>query len=285
MPTLIRPDGAEIHYEVHGSGYPLLLLAPGGVSSEIAAWERSAFNPIERFSSDFMVIAMDQRYAGRSRAPLMPFSYEQTLGDQIAVLNDLTLPRAHVMGGCIGCAFALRMMDEATARVSAAVLQDPVGLDETNGMGTYSRRFNETIRVARAEGLGAVVAAAKQNPRFVDNPAGGPWSQRLHDQDAFEGALMSLGREGYIATVIDFRDGIWPWQQPFISVNEVAVERIPHPLLILPGSDELHPTGVAEKLAALAPDAELMDVDCRAPANVDATVEHVREFLLRNTPA
>ena len=66
--------------------HPLLLLAPGGVG-EIAAWERSAFNPIERFSSDFMVIAMDQRYAGRSRAPLMPFSYEQTLGDQIAVLN------------------------------------------------------------------------------------------------------------------------------------------------------------------------------------------------------
>ena len=36
MPTISRPDGSTIHYEVFGSGYPLLLIAPGGVSSEIA---------------------------------------------------------------------------------------------------------------------------------------------------------------------------------------------------------------------------------------------------------
>jgi hypothetical protein len=30
MPTLQRPDG-EIHYEVHGSGFPVLLFAPGGL--------------------------------------------------------------------------------------------------------------------------------------------------------------------------------------------------------------------------------------------------------------
>ena len=29
MPIFTRSD-AEIHYEVHGSGYPLLLFAPGG---------------------------------------------------------------------------------------------------------------------------------------------------------------------------------------------------------------------------------------------------------------
>jgi hypothetical protein len=29
MPTLKVPDG-EIHYEVHGSGYPLTIFAPGG---------------------------------------------------------------------------------------------------------------------------------------------------------------------------------------------------------------------------------------------------------------
>ena len=28
MPVFMRPD-AEIHYEVHGSGFPLLLFAPG----------------------------------------------------------------------------------------------------------------------------------------------------------------------------------------------------------------------------------------------------------------
>ena len=284
MPSLIRPDGTEIYYEVHGQGYPLLLLAPGGVSSDIAGWQGRAFNPIQRFKSDFMVIAMDQRHAGRSRSPLIPFSYGQTMGDQIAVLNDLGVARAHVMGGCIGCAFALRLLDEAPARISAAVLQDPVGRDATNSMGTYYAKFNETLRVCRSEGLDAVVAAAKQNGRFVDNAAGGPWSQRLHDQDAFAGAVRSLGREGYIALVVDFRDGIWPVGSEFFSVNEVAVKRIGQPLLILPGNDELHPTGVAERLGALALNAETLTVDCREPAHVEVTVERIRRFLQDNTP-
>ena len=34
MPVFTRPD-AEIHYEVHGSGFPLLLFAPGGLSSQL----------------------------------------------------------------------------------------------------------------------------------------------------------------------------------------------------------------------------------------------------------
>ena len=32
MPVFSRPD-AEIYYEVHGSGFPLLLFAPGGLRS------------------------------------------------------------------------------------------------------------------------------------------------------------------------------------------------------------------------------------------------------------
>ena len=66
VPTITRPDGATIYFEIHGSGYPLLLIAPGGVSSQIAFWTgRSAVNPIRDFASDFTVIAMDQRHAGK----------------------------------------------------------------------------------------------------------------------------------------------------------------------------------------------------------------------------
>ena len=35
MANVMRPDGAELHYQVTGAGVPLLLLAPGGVSSQI----------------------------------------------------------------------------------------------------------------------------------------------------------------------------------------------------------------------------------------------------------
>ena len=44
MPVFKRPD-AEIYYEVHGSGYPLLLFAPGGLRSQLAFWRHSPSNP------------------------------------------------------------------------------------------------------------------------------------------------------------------------------------------------------------------------------------------------
>src|SRR6185437_13655337 len=121
MPEIKRPDGATIHYEVSGSGYPLLLIAPGGVSSQVEFWQRSAINPIARFASDFTVIAMDQRHAGRSLAPMRPFSYDLCNADQLAVLDALGFERAHVMGGCIGCAHILRLVKNAPGRISAAV--------------------------------------------------------------------------------------------------------------------------------------------------------------------
>ena len=37
MPMFKRPD-AEIHYEVYGSGFPILLYAPGGLKSQMEMW-------------------------------------------------------------------------------------------------------------------------------------------------------------------------------------------------------------------------------------------------------
>ncbi|HEY7293834.1 MAG TPA: alpha/beta hydrolase, partial [Dehalococcoidia bacterium] len=185
MPAIARPDGATIHYEVVGQGFPLLLIAPGGVSSQISFWERSAINPMKEFARDFMVIGMDQRHAGQSHAPATPFSYDQTAADQLAVLDAVGARQAHVMGGCIGCAHAWRLIRDAPDRISAAVCQDPVGLDETNTLGTFYHQFNETIRVARAEGMAAVVRAALENPVFGLNNAAGPFAARLHDDPAF----------------------------------------------------------------------------------------------------
>jgi|GEM_PF-2713999 hypothetical protein len=54
-----------IHYETLGNGFPLLLLPPGGMKAEIAAWGRAAFNPVEIFSREYMVVALDERNAGQ----------------------------------------------------------------------------------------------------------------------------------------------------------------------------------------------------------------------------
>ena len=67
MPTFERP-GATIHYEDSGHGFPVLLIAPGGMRSTIGAWGHAPWNPVEHLADRYRVIAMDQRNAGGSVA-------------------------------------------------------------------------------------------------------------------------------------------------------------------------------------------------------------------------
>jgi len=285
MPHVQRPDGATIHYELFGQGYPLLLIAPGGITSQIGIWERSAVNPIREFADGFMVVGMDQRHAGGSPAPAKPFSYAAAAADQIAVLDAIGARTAHVMGGCIGCAYVFNLIKSAPGRISAAVCQDPVGLDETNSPGTFYAMFNETMRLARAEGMGAVVDAAMKNPLFMLNNGAGPFSQRLHDDPAFREELRTMQVESYVALIVRFRDGVWPLDAPYFTVSEEWMRNCPVPVLVLPGSDVFHPTGVAKKICREAPRARCLDVDCRSAEKLPATVEAIRSFLREHTPA
>jgi len=285
MPTITRPDGATIRYEEYGSGYPLLLIAPGGVSSQVEFWQRSIIHPIERFAGDFRVIAMDQRHAGRSLAPMRPFSYDTCNADQLAVLDHLGIERAHVMGGCIGCAYIWRLISNAPGRITAAVAQDPVGLDESNDIEVFYRMFHETMRVARAEGVEAVIRAAQENPLFVMNNAAGPFAPLLNASAEARAELLQMGRERYIALIVEFRDGIWPPNPPYFTVTEEWMRRMQTPVLVLPGRDQFHPTGVAQKICREAPNARCLAPECREPENLEATVEEIRAFLREHTPA
>ena len=279
MPEVTRPDGAVIHYETWGDGHPLLLIAPGGVNSEIAFWLRSAINPIEEFSDEFLVIGMDQRHAGRSWQAPPVFSYELTAGDQLAVLDAVGVDRSHAWGGCIGVAHALRLAQEAPGRISAVVGQDPVGLDKTNSIDVFTRMFEPTIALAREQGAAAVVASALDNPTFVVNNGGGPLALRINRDAAFRAEIEAQTADEYIALIEEFSAGVWPDLPPLMSVEESWLPRCETPLLILPGSDPFHPTGVAHLICERAPSARCLDVDCRSDEQRAGTIATIRAFL------
>jgi pimeloyl-ACP methyl ester carboxylesterase len=132
VPTFTRGDVA-IHYEVYGVGHPVLLFAPGGMRSSIPYWDSAPFHPVRELSSQFQVIAVDQRNAGQSRAPVSANDGWQTYtGDHVALLDHLGIERCHVLGGCIGGAFGLSLVSAIATRVTAAVLQQPIGLAGEN---------------------------------------------------------------------------------------------------------------------------------------------------------
>lgn len=136
MPTFDRKDPATgraitIHYEEQGSGHPVLALAPGGLNSAGALWDRAPWNPVTQLADEFRVIAMDQRNAGASSGPITGgdgwHSYAE---DQLALLDHLGVDRFSVIGMCIGGAFILKLIETAPQRVAAAVALQPIGLED-----------------------------------------------------------------------------------------------------------------------------------------------------------
>jgi pimeloyl-ACP methyl ester carboxylesterase len=137
MPSFDR-GRVSIYYEEYGQGFPLLLFAPGGMRSSIAHWGQSPWNPIAELAGDFRVVAMDQRNAGRSRAPVRADDgWHVYTADHAALLDHLGIERCHVLGGCIGGPYCLGLMQAAPDRVAAAVLQQPIGRSGENRQAFY----------------------------------------------------------------------------------------------------------------------------------------------------
>ena len=95
-------DGCRIHYRVSGraSAPPLLMIQ--GLGMDKHGWDIQRFV----FSMRYRVIALDNRGAGRSDKPTGDYDLGQMAADAVAVLDDVGVDRAHVVGASMGGAIA-----------------------------------------------------------------------------------------------------------------------------------------------------------------------------------
>ena len=87
--------------------------------------------------------------AGRSTAPIFARDgWDAYTADQVGLLDHLGIERCHVLGGCIGCSYAFGLAAEG--RVSAAVLQNPIGVH--NNRDAFYEMFDGWAAALREEG-------------------------------------------------------------------------------------------------------------------------------------
>ena len=83
----------RIHYEEAGSGFPLLLIAGGGLNSTISGLKRGdPFHAIEEFKGEYRCIGLDLRNAngGQSSGPLdIDRPWDSHTDDQLDVMDHL----------------------------------------------------------------------------------------------------------------------------------------------------------------------------------------------------
>ena len=96
-------------------------------------WALMPWNPLAALTDDFQVIAMDQRNAGQSTAPISATDgWDTYTTDQLALMDHLGVDRFAVAGMCIGGPYITGLCMAAPERVAAAVILQPIGLDNNH---------------------------------------------------------------------------------------------------------------------------------------------------------
>lgn len=112
MPVLQR-DRAQIYYESKGQG-PAIVFAHGA-GGNAAIW----FNQIAEFAGDYQCIAFDHRGFARSPAQGDALSVQDFRDDLLAIMDELDVAQAHLVGQSMGGFTVLRTVLDAPDRVSS----------------------------------------------------------------------------------------------------------------------------------------------------------------------
>ena len=130
--SFFEKGAVRIHYEEAGSGFPLLLIAGGGLNSNISriTGDYPPFNAMREFGDEYRCTAFDLRNAppGQSSGPLeIDRPWDSHTDDQLALMDHLGFDKFMVLGFCIGGPLIWNLIRRAPDRVVAGVLAMPSG--------------------------------------------------------------------------------------------------------------------------------------------------------------
>ena len=239
----------RIHYEETGSGFPLLLIAGGGMNSTMSRLITSPFNPIEEFKGEHHCIASDLRNAndGRSSGPLeIERPWDSYTDDHLGLMDHLGIDKFMVLGFCIGGPFIWNLLRRAPDRIAAAVLAQPVGFDP-------------------------------QMPTVMYDSGMTGWGPEL----------IKRRSEITMEMVDTFLTRMFRTNADFVfTVTRDFVRTCQTPVLILPDDSRAHPYAAAMEAAMLAPKAELSMFPWKEPTErIPLAVRQIRSFLRAHRPA
>jgi pimeloyl-ACP methyl ester carboxylesterase len=113
---MLTADGAEPWFDVRGAGPDVLFVQGVGVTSQ--AWSPQ----IDELSRDHRCIALDHRGIGKSTGDSSALSVDSMARDALAVLDELHVERAHLVGHSLGGVIIQRLALLAPERVASLAL-------------------------------------------------------------------------------------------------------------------------------------------------------------------
>ena len=255
-------DGISTHYEVLGQGAPLLMFSPGGFDATLEKWSTlgvyAKTKMMTTLTANFQCIVFDRRETGQSGGRVQRVTWADYAAQGKGLLDHLGIARAHLMGGCMGCAPVVAFAVAHPEATRSMVLYWPVGGAKYRING--QQRFAQHLAFVQQEGLAGVLALAQaSNKSFSEDPRAGPWVSVLRHDAAFAAALVVMDLERYKLAVLATQRALLDRDTaPGAEPEEML--RLDTPALVVPGQDASHATSAARYLQECLPQSEYWDL-------------------------
>jgi len=238
MPFVSATDGTRIHYEVTGKPGATPVLMIQGLGASKNAWNLQRIAMATRFR----IISFDNRGAGRSDKPTVPFTLEQMAEDAIAVLDAAGIETAHVVGASMGGVISQIVAVKHPHRVRSLTLVCTACRNHP----WRQELLQSWAKTAEEKGM---IEVGKEAAQWVMSPRS---FRRLVPAFTWMGPLAALRpRHSFVSQI----DAILNTREDLVD----QLSTITAPTMVIVGNqDILTPRGDSEEIAERIPNAELV---------------------------
>jgi aminoacrylate hydrolase len=238
MPKVSIGD-ADIHYEEHGQGPPLMLVT--GLNGIGSFWSAQ----VPDLARDFRVIVHDHRGTGQSTHSRIRYSVDQMAADTLRLMDALGVESAHLVGHSTGGAIGQTIAQDHPARLQSLVLSATWA-----GRDAYFRRLFEARKeILLARGVEAYLRASV----LVLAP---PWWISANDAAITEQHRLAVAASAPVEVLTSRIDAI----VAFDRRERLGQIRVPV-LVIVAADDMVTPAFYSDELASRIPGAKLVVLD------------------------
>jgi 3-oxoadipate enol-lactonase len=149
----VKANGITINYQIDGpqgaSGEAPWLIFSNSLATTLAMWDDQA----RELSKTYRVLRYDQRGHGGTEAPAGRYPFDLLIADAVALMDALSIAKAHFAGLSMGAATALGLAQQHPGRLDRVIVCDS-GCQSTPAS---SQQWEERILIAQKEGMEALV--------------------------------------------------------------------------------------------------------------------------------
>jgi pimeloyl-ACP methyl ester carboxylesterase len=259
----VKVDGVNLYYEIHGDGFPLLMIQ--GLSENVYWWDQPV---IDGLSKHLKTVIFDNRGVGRSDDLVGDLTIESMAADALGLMDALSINQAHILGHSMGGMIAQELALKFPERVKKLVLcstscggskAEPASKETQIILTKLSFKGHTRSLVEKAIPHVVTKKFMDENPEFIE--------KKIDDI-----LIIPTGPTTFKAQI-----GSWMRYNSYRKLKEMNI-----PTLIMHGKqDILVPPSNGDLLATKIPNAEIVHFDSNAHLIHTEEPDKFNEVLLK----